>query len=200
MLRRMIMTFGVLLILGGGGHALAQDQSSGSQPPPTREQLETQVSILQEYIKRLEAQKAASSDDVDAAVLKAYKEAQVKQYESMVTQADLVNQAFYEQRFISRISLALVALVVVAGVTFSAMQLWQTIKVAGSPLSNDVEISASRIKLTTSVIGLIVLAISLAFFYVFFTINLRVERAGSSTPVSTTAQNSVPTVAQSSLK
>jgi len=200
MLRRMIMTFGVLLILGGGGHALAQDQSSGSQPPPTREQLETQVSILQEYIKRLEAQKAASSDDIDAAVLKAYKEAQVKQYESMVTQADLVNQAFYEQRFISRISLALVALVVVAGVTFSAMQLWQTIKVAGSPLSNDVEISASRIKLTTSVIGLIVLAISLAFFYVFFTINLRVERAGSSTPVSTTAQNSVPTVAQSSLK
>ena len=200
MLRRMIMTFGVLLILGGGGHALAQDQSSGSQPPPTREQLETQVSILQEYIKRLEAQKAASSDDIDAAVLKAYKEAQVKQYESMVTQADLVNQAFYEQRFISRISLALVALVVVAGVTFSAMQLWQTIKVAGSPLSNDVEISASRIKLTTSVIGLIVLAISLAFFYVFFTINLRVERAGSSTPVSTTAQNSVPTVAQSSSK
>lgn len=193
---RAAIALGALMfaLAGAGGRGFAQ-----TNPEPTREQLQLQIQIMQEYVSKLEAQaKANAADlearpkskdaDIDPDVLKAYKQAQIKQYESLVTQVDLVNQAFYEQRIISRFSLGLVAFVVISGVVFSALQLWQTIKVAGSPLSNDVEISASRIKLTTSVIGLIVLGISLAFFYIYFTINLKIERVGNApTPILSSA-------------
>ncbi len=182
----LVVTLSMLGIAAASPRACAQASSAAE---PTREQLQLQVSIMQDYITKLQELKQeqgkAQPDDVDAAVLKAYKEAQLKQYESLVAQADIINQAFYEQRIISRISLGLVVLVVISGIAFSALQLWQTLRVA-APLTNDVEISASRIRLTTSVIGVIVLAISLAFFYVFFSASLKIERPASQTqPIQT---------------
>ncbi len=122
-------------------------------------------------------------------MLEAYTNAQlkryasvIKQYDTLNAQTDLITQSFIEHRIILRISLALVALVVVSGVAFSALQLWQSLGVAGATMSNDLEISASKIRLTSSVIGVIVLAISLAFFYVFFATSLKVELAGTSSP------------------
>jgi hypothetical protein len=58
----------------------------------------------------------------------------------------------------------------------------ESLKVAGTPLKNDLEISASKLRLTTSVLGLFVLAISLAFFYIFATTLMKIEFAGGNAP------------------
>jgi hypothetical protein len=165
----------------------AHAQAAEPQPEPSREELQLQISIMRDYIKKLQdsgqpkpaTAEPALSPDVDPQVLRAYNDAQLKQYQSLVQQADLINQSFYEQRIILRTSLFLVALVVIAGVSFSAVQLWQGVGVAGKPLSNELEISASKVRLTSSVIGVVVLAISLAFFYVFVSGSLKVERASA---------------------
>jgi hypothetical protein len=190
---RWIVAAALTIALTGGAAKSVQAQSGGAEP--TREELQLQISIMRDYIKKLEGGKtpddAGSSEaalripgNVDPDVLKAYKEAQLKQYESLVQQADLINQSFYEQRIILRTSLFLVVLVVIAGVSFSAVQLWQGLGAVGA-LSNELEISASKVRLTSSVIGVVVLTISLAFFYVFVSGSLKVERASSSNTVAT---------------
>jgi hypothetical protein len=170
---------GVLALTAAIGPRAAAQPADGVQP--TREELELQISIMRDYIKKLEQAAAPSAAvTVDPAVLKAYNDAQLKQYESLSRQADLINESFYEQRIMLRTTLFLVALVVIAGVSFSAIQLWQGLRAAGAPLSNELEISASKVRLTSSVIGVVVLTISLAFFYVFVSSSLRIERAGAS--------------------
>ncbi len=180
--RRMILLALLTVIAVAGANPLALAHSSGTAEP-RREQLGLQLSIMRDYIDKLEQQAKGPSENVDAEVLKAYRQAQLKQYESLITQSDLINQAFYEQRIILRISIALVALVVISGVFFSAVQLWQSLRVAGAALSSDLEISASKVRLTSSVIGVVVLVISLAFFYIFFSTNLKIERAGAQSQI-----------------
>jgi hypothetical protein len=183
-----------LIIAGSRTPAVAQAAPAAE---PTREDLQLQISIMKDYVAKLEQQVRQQPNTngeqpptaVDPQVLEAYTNAQlkryasvIKQYDTLNAQTDLITQSFIEHRIILRISLALVALVVVSGVAFSALQLWQSLGVAGATMSNDLEISASKIRLTSSVIGVIVLAISLAFFYVFFTTSLKVELAGTSSP------------------
>lgn len=167
-------------------------RQDAAAPEPTREHLQLQLDIMRKYIDELEQRAKAAAADSESEVAKAYRAAQLKQYESIITQTDIINQSFYEQRGILRISLALVALVVIAGVIFSGIQLWQSLKAASAPLANDLEISLTKIRLTSSVIGVMVLGISLAFFYVFFTANLKVERAGGTTPAPQAAQQGAP--------
>jgi hypothetical protein len=180
--RRMLLLAVLTVIVVAGVNPRALAQSSGTAEP-TREQLDLQISIMRDYIDKLEQQTKGQTENVDPTVLQAYRQAQLKQYESLITQADLINQAFYEQRIILRISIALVALVVISGVFFSAVQLWQSLRVAGATMSSDLEISASKVRLTSSVIGVVVLVISLAFFYIFFSTNLKIERAGAQSPI-----------------
>lgn len=174
----------MIVIVAAATSGFAQSGAPPADTPPaaepTREQLELQISIMQDYIRKLEArmkeqQPQQGTDEVLAA---AYRQTVLKQYESINRQADFINSAFEDHRLILKVSLVLVALVIVSGLLFSAMQLWQSLRAATMPLSNDIEISASKVRLTTSVIGVIVLAISLAFFYIFITTNLRIERAG----------------------
>ena len=62
--------------------------------------------------------------------------------------------------------LGCVVLVVVSGVAFAGLQLWTGIR-ASIQTSNEPELSASRVRVTSSVIGVVVLAISMAFLYVY---------------------------------
>lgn len=179
-----------LLAQQNAAQPAAQDAAASE---PTREQLQLQLDIMRKYIEELEQRAKAAATDSDSTVAKAYRAAQLKQYESIITQTDIINQSFYEHRSILRISLALVALVVIAGVIFSGLQLWQSLKVASAPLANDLEISLTKIRLTSSVIGVMVLGISLAFFYVFFTANLKIERTGTPSPTQQSAQQGPPT-------
>jgi len=57
-------------------------------------------------------------------------------------------------------------LVVRAGGAFAGLQLWTGIH-AGIQTSNELELSASRARVTSSVIGVVELAISMAVLYVY---------------------------------
>jgi hypothetical protein len=132
---------------------------------PTREQLQLQISIMQDYAKKLEAE--LKGRPANAELEKAYIEAQKKQYEYLIALMDVNIRAFRAQRFASAVILFLVVLVVVAGTGFAGFQLWKSVSVAGVQASSELELSASKVRVTSSVVGVIVLTISLVFLYIY---------------------------------
>jgi hypothetical protein len=138
------------------------------QPEPTREQLQTQVSILLDQIKALQAANATTQRaSMDPDLRSAYMEAKKKEYEYVTKIMELNVEAFNAQRWSAYAILFLVVVVVISGISFSGFQLWKSISVAGVQTSNELELSASKVRVTSSVVGIIVLMISLAFLYIY---------------------------------
>jgi hypothetical protein len=133
---------------------------------PTREQLQLQISIMQDYVKKLEAD-LKSRPAENAELEKAYIETRKKEYEYLTAMMDVNIRAFQAQRFASSVILFLVVLVVVAGTGFAGFQLWKSVSVAGVQASSDLEVSASKVRVTSSVVGVVVLTISLVFLYIY---------------------------------
>ena len=71
------------------------------------------------------------------------------------------------QIFASNISLALVSLIVLAGVAFAGFQLWQASRLGQPQAESQLEVSASNFRITSSTVGVVVLALSFFFFYLF---------------------------------
>ena len=90
-----------------------------------------------------------------------------KYYEYLSKKADINVMQFQWQRTASERLLWLVVVVVLAGVVFSGYQLWRASKTNDLPADSTIEIAAQKIKITSSVVGVIVLAISIIFFYFF---------------------------------
>lgn len=144
----------------------ARAEEQGKTPEePTREQLQLQISIMQDYIKELK--KNGTSGSVPPELESAYIEAMKKQYQYEIAEMDLNIAAFQNARTASNVILALVVLVVIAGITFAGFQLWKSVTIAGVQVSNDLEVSASKVRVTSSVVGVVVLVISLAFLYIY---------------------------------
>lgn len=111
----------------------------------------------------------------------AQKSALLREYQYSREKYDILIAGYTEQRTANRIVLGLVVLVVAAGIVFSAYQLWKGVGPAaapglvGAPEANtrdaspasDVEVSLSKIRITSTVIGIIVMVISIAFFYIY---------------------------------
>ncbi len=70
------------------------------------------------------------------------------------------------QLFASNVLLWVVVLVVAAGVVYSGIQL-ATAARTGRQRDMTLEVSAQRVRLTSSVVGIVVLAVSLAFLLIF---------------------------------
>jgi hypothetical protein len=70
------------------------------------------------------------------------------------------------QLFASNVLLWVVILVVAAGVVYSGLQLAIAAK-TGKQRDTSLEISAQRVRVTSSVVGIVVLALSLAFLLIF---------------------------------
>jgi hypothetical protein len=165
---------GWVLAVGPSTDAMAQPADT----PPTREQLEVQIDILKDQLKRSQAlverlQQENAREAVEPALLEAYAEAQKQQYDMWKKQSEYTAaildwniRSMERQRFAYGVILFLVALVVIAGTAFSGFQLWKS-SVTGVHATNDFEVSASKIRVTSSVVGLIVLTISLVFLYIY---------------------------------
>lgn len=89
-----------------------------------------------------------------------------KYYIYLGEKADANIEQFKWQRSASERILWLVVVVVFSGVAFSGYQLWRASDIKGIGESS-IEIAAQKIKVTSSVAGVIVLAISIVFFYFF---------------------------------
>lgn len=62
--------------------------------------------------------------------------------------------------FASNFSLWLVSLIVLAGVAFSGLQLWQAARLGVPQAETQLEIAANKFRLTSSVVGIVVLGMS----------------------------------------
>lgn len=177
-------------VLAAGLSENVAAQSTDVQEP-TRHQLNEQIDILIDRVKglqeRVQKQDEQSEQNdqkaIDPEVLKSYVDLQKRQYEIQKQLQDIhfkyVQQIFDRNIRALRgqlqaytVLLVLVSLVVVAGTAFSGYQLWK-----GSPGQNetDVEVSTSKLRITSSVIGLVVLVVSVVFLYIYIKEIYRVQ-------------------------
>jgi hypothetical protein len=154
----------LLLILGS--------TASFSAPPatavePTCEQLQVQVDILKDQIKKLQVQTPVASSQGDPEVRRAAVDAQRKSFEYTSAIMDSNINVLRGQQFASSVVLFLVVIIVFSGILFAGFQLWKSVAVAGVQNSSDLELSAAKVRVTSSVVGVTVLVISLAFLYIY---------------------------------
>ena len=149
------------MLLATNYSVFAQENNA---PGPTRQQLQLQISILLDYIKTHEP---LANDPVNSDLMKAYVAAKKKQYEYQIAEMDVTIAAFQTARIASNVVLGLVVLVVIAGITFAGFQLWKSVSIAGVQQTSDLELSASKVRVTSSVVGVVVLVISIAFLFIY---------------------------------
>jgi hypothetical protein len=99
-------------------------------------------------------------------LLKTYIQAKKKEYNYYTGLMDVNLQTFYAQQIASYVILILVFLVVVSGVLFSGFQLWKSVSIGVQP-NSDFELSAAKVRVTSSVVGIVVLTISLVFLFIY---------------------------------
>ena len=115
--------------------------------------------IIQLLNKNIEAQ--------NSPVQQKYLQAQIAGYEHNIALMKYVQSMLDWELFASNFSLWLVSLIVLAGVAFSGLQLWQATKLGVPQAETQLEIAANKFRLTSSVVGIVVLGMSFFFFYLF---------------------------------
>jgi hypothetical protein len=148
-------------------------QADEGSAAPTTDQLNTQISILKKQaaeaadckIQNTEYRKRAEL--IDERLSNAYIEFQKRDYDHKLQLMDADIDTFHVQMISSYVVLVLVVIVVASGVLFSGFQLWKSVSIAGVQASNDLEISAAKVRVTSSVVGIVVLTISLAFLFIY---------------------------------
>jgi hypothetical protein len=143
---------------------------SDNSPEPTTDQLKIQNSILKDQVEALSAANdkfRQRTELADQKILDSYIKLKQREYDYYAHLMDVNIEIFQVQRIASYVVLFLVFIVVTSGVLFSGFQLWKSVSVAGVQASNDLEISAAKVRVTSSVVGIVVLAISLAFLFIY---------------------------------
>jgi len=74
---------------------------------------------------------------------------------------------FRWQLISSYVVLGIVALVTLAGLVFAAAQLFNALRLSEPQGNVDLEISASKVRITSSVVGVVVLTLSIVFLFLF---------------------------------
>jgi hypothetical protein len=142
------------------------DDSTGE---PTVAQLHTQIDILKDQIKGLQKENADlknSASTSSQALYDAWAQLKKKEYAYYGQLMDSNVKTFRAQQIASYVVLFLVFVVVSAGIVFSGFQLWKGVT-TGVQQDTNLEVSASSVRVTSSVVGIIVLAISLAFLFIY---------------------------------
>ena len=120
------------------------------------------VQALNKQIDTLNAQLAAQPSPLQAK----YAEALSAQYDEQIALLQATAQLYKWQNFASTVMMWTVVAVVGAGLLFSGYQLYFSGR-RDKPLDGDLELSAQRLKLTSSVVGVVILAMSIAFVLIF---------------------------------
>src|SRR5207244_8130640 len=90
-----------------------------------------------------------------------YVQAQIAYYDHAMAMWKISELLYQWQQKASNVVMSLVCIVVLAGISFSGLQLWKAVTSGGPQDKTELEISANRVRLTSSVVGIAVLAISL---------------------------------------
>ena len=120
------------------------------------------VEALNQRIDTLNAQLASEQAPLHAK----YVEALSAQYDEQIALLQATAQLYKWQNFASTVMMWTVVAVVCAGLLFSGYQRYFAVR-RDKTLDGDLELSAQRLKLTSSVVGVIILAMSIAFVLIF---------------------------------
>ncbi len=80
---------------------------------------------------------------------------------------EIIKETFEWQGDASIVLLYLVVFIALIGIIFSGFQLWKAYKLSDPQPETTLEVSAGKIRITSSVVGIIILTISLGFMYLF---------------------------------
>jgi hypothetical protein len=148
------------------------------EPKPPAKRAAPTLPSPAETVRRAEADFAASSggcDLKDPAAAKACNEALVANYLYLASAYRHRRDSFSWNLAASQIMFSLVVLIVISGLLFATVQFWMAMRRTRNPgpgsdksgLDTDLEISGKGIKVSSSVLGIIILVISMAFFYMY---------------------------------
>lgn len=95
------------------------------------------------------------------------RELAMARYRHAIDLLDHRTAVFRWQLVSSYVVLGIVAVVTLAGLVFSAAQLRNALKLSQPQGNIDLEISASKVRITSSVVGVVVLTLSIVFLFLF---------------------------------
>lgn len=143
----------------------ARSANGASQASEQLRQAQDQVRQLLMINKALQQNLAQANSPLN----RKYIDAKVAYYDYQIRMMKAAEALYDWQQTASTVILILVVILVTAGVIFSGFQLWQAVKGGAPQASTELELSATRFHVTSSVVGILVLTISLAFSYLFIT-------------------------------
>jgi hypothetical protein len=103
----------------------------------------------------------------DTAVISYYNQSMIAYYTYKRDEFYQANRVFYWQLISSKIIFFVVIALVVTGIWFAGVQFYSGLKKGEKFEENKLEFTKEGVKLNSSVIGLIILVISIAFFYLY---------------------------------
>lgn len=116
-------------------------------------------------------------------------------YESYILDLRHNREIFEWQLYSSRVIFWVVLILVSIGIIFSAIQFYKSMLISRSikesdrlELQTELEVSAKGLKISSPVLGVIILVISLAFFYLFIIHVYPIQTIGSATQASESNQ------------
>jgi hypothetical protein len=150
------------LLLFSVAHAQQNAATPGNQP-------DLQTKLDAALAKNADLEKIISILNADVDALKSPDEAALRkaQLAHSIATMNQIEAVYNWQMFASNVSLGLVSIIVFAGVLFAGFQLWQAARVGQPQAESQLEVSASNFRITSSTVGVIVLALSFLFFYLF---------------------------------
>jgi hypothetical protein len=134
-------------------------------------ELEAAIGLLSQKLDRTNSPLAAKYQEVAAA--------RYQQYIDLLAHRKAV---FRWQLIASYLVLGIVALVTLAGLIFSAAQLYMALRLSQPQPNIDLELSASKVRITSSVVGVVVLTLSIVFLFLFLERIYDIQEIGASSP------------------
>ena len=131
-------------------------------PLAAQQSAEQKIEAYQQLVSTLNAKLDASRSPLQ----RKYIDYQTMQYDEQIAFMQHRVAVFKWQEFASNVMLWVVVVVVLSGLVFSAAQLIDGLRF-GKDLQGNLEISAQGLKVTSSIVGLLVLAMSIAFVLIF---------------------------------
>lgn len=166
-----------LLLLISTHAAVAQVDVTADTPPdsvpaglPSVDELRARIAEQDRDAERIPfpaGTPPAAGLELDSTTLAHQREALRAYYDYRTQGYDHRMRVFEWQLFSSRIIFVVVILLVLAGVYFSGVQFHTGLRAKRDPTVSEVEATVRGVKVTSSTLGVVILVISLVFFYLY---------------------------------
>lgn len=160
---------------------LAQAQETAPEPADLAAELAQVQAMNAELLEALDTL-SAKLDRAEEPVAAIGREYALARYHHAIDLLAHRQAVFRWQLIASYVVLVIVGLVTLAGLVFSAAQLFIALRLSQPQPNIDLEISASKVRITSSVVGVVVLTLSIVFLFLFLDRIYEIREIGSPPP------------------